>query len=292
VRLLCRAGFLVLPLVSSLPVDASDGKIEINKARAAAGGVTGSDTPGFPVTIDASGSYILTSNLDVSGQPTPENVTAIVVTANKEVTIDLNGFSIIGPVSCTGGPPVCTPTGGSGIGISATSNNNKLTVKNGTIRGMGVLGIDFAGAAILEDLQLVSNRFSGVIGTGGSSGHALMRNCIVTYNGLSAIILGPGSEVSSCSVGGNGGSGITINNNGQGSVINNNVWNNFGHGIVAGIGILVLGNTVSANGGFGLNAVTSAGYGHNVFNGNNGAGAEVNGGFQIAPNLCNTASCP
>ena len=44
---------------------AADGKIEINQAKALAGGVTATDAPGFPVTIDQSGSYLLTSDLTV-----------------------------------------------------------------------------------------------------------------------------------------------------------------------------------------------------------------------------------
>src|SRR5438046_162421 len=39
---------------------ASDGVVEINQARALAGGVTRGDAPGFPVTISQPGSYRLT----------------------------------------------------------------------------------------------------------------------------------------------------------------------------------------------------------------------------------------
>ena len=44
---------------------AVDGVIEINQARALAGGVTAGDSAGFPVTLSASGSYRLTGNLTV-----------------------------------------------------------------------------------------------------------------------------------------------------------------------------------------------------------------------------------
>src|SRR5436190_432567 len=74
---------------------AVDGIILIDQNRALAGGVTPGDAPGFPVTISQRGSYRLASDLIVPNA----NTTAIVVNANN-VTIDLNGFSIIGPTVC------------------------------------------------------------------------------------------------------------------------------------------------------------------------------------------------
>jgi hypothetical protein len=59
------------------------------------GGVTPSDTPGFPITIDAPGSYRLVSNLTVTNtsQKTGQPSHGIVIAANN-VTLDLNGFRI------------------------------------------------------------------------------------------------------------------------------------------------------------------------------------------------------
>src|SRR5208283_2371136 len=71
---------------------AVDGVVLIDQNRALAGGITPGDTPGFPVTISQTGSYRLTGNLTVPDV----NTGGIVVTADH-VTIDLNGFSIIGP---------------------------------------------------------------------------------------------------------------------------------------------------------------------------------------------------
>ena len=50
-------------LASPAPALAVDGVIEINQARALAGGVTPGDTAGFPVSLNDSGSYRLTSDL-------------------------------------------------------------------------------------------------------------------------------------------------------------------------------------------------------------------------------------
>src|ERR1700736_4647436 len=53
---------------------------------------------GFPFKIAKPGSYRLASNLAV-----PANVDAIDISADN-VNLDLNGFTIAGPVTCTGGP--------------------------------------------------------------------------------------------------------------------------------------------------------------------------------------------
>ena len=105
-------------VVSALaaPAGASDGVIEINQARAMAGGITPDDFGGFPVTISASGSFRLTSDLTVAA-----NFGAIYVTAS-DVTIDLNGFTIYG-----GGGSIAD-----GISIPGVQN---IEIKNGTIRG-------------------------------------------------------------------------------------------------------------------------------------------------------------
>src|SRR5712692_4005736 len=83
---------------------AVDGVVLIDQNRALAGGVTPGDAPGFPVTISVPGSYRLSGNLTVPDA----NTTAIQVTADN-VTLDLNGFSIIGPTVCVG--TSCSPTG-------------------------------------------------------------------------------------------------------------------------------------------------------------------------------------
>ena len=67
---------------------AADGVTEINQASVEAAG-------GFPYVISEPGSYTLSGNLTVPD----ENTNAIEVEA-PDVTVDLNGFAIIGPVKC------------------------------------------------------------------------------------------------------------------------------------------------------------------------------------------------
>src|SRR6202011_4694295 len=115
---------------------AVDGVVLIDQNRALAGGVTPGDTPGFPVTISVSGSYRLSGNLTVPDA----NTTAILITQDN-VTIDLNGFSIIGPTVCVGSPTVtsCSPLG-AGYGVDG-GGHHSITVINGSVRGMGNSGI-------------------------------------------------------------------------------------------------------------------------------------------------------
>jgi hypothetical protein len=103
---------------------AQNGVVLINQATVAATGVNRS-TGGFPHTITQPGSYQLSGNLTV-----PANTDAIDIVANN-VTLDLNGFSIIGPVVCSGSPATCI--GGfnlPGIGVNG-SGFSGITVING-----------------------------------------------------------------------------------------------------------------------------------------------------------------
>ena len=83
----CSLIFTVLMFSTS--VFAVDGVVLINQASVMAAG-------GFPYVITQSGSYRLSGNLTV-----PSGVDGIDINADN-VTLDLNGFSIVGPVTCNG----------------------------------------------------------------------------------------------------------------------------------------------------------------------------------------------
>lgn len=120
---------LCLLMASSL-VSADDGVFAINDVCDGFGCFPG-DSSGFPITITNSGSYQLTSNIVVTS--TTNNV--IEINADN-VTLDLNGFSIIGPRTCTGNNDdlVCTNSGMTAHGISAVGRKN-IVVKNGIVQG-------------------------------------------------------------------------------------------------------------------------------------------------------------
>src|SRR5262249_14150677 len=86
----------LLAAIAALPAYAVDGVIEINHARALAGGVTPGDGAGYPVTLSQPGSYRLTGSLSA-----PAGTDAISITAAR-VSLDLNGFRI-GSTSGAGG---------------------------------------------------------------------------------------------------------------------------------------------------------------------------------------------
>ena len=141
---------------------AVDGVVDINQARASAGGVSPGDTAGFPVTISQAGSYRLTGNLTVPDA----NTTAICVTASN-VTVDLNGFSILGPGAA-----------GTGRGVSAVGVTH-TTVLNGTVQGVGEDGLRLGGDAHVERVRAASNGGNGIL-TGVAS---LVRGNTAENNG-------------------------------------------------------------------------------------------------------------
>lgn len=218
-RLAACAGLLLL---TAAPLAASDGVIEINQARALAGGVSGNnDVAGFPVTLEPGKSYVLTSDLDVTvpfpGAPPPQDRTAIDVPgtdSDHPVTIDLNGFTIRGPVTCSA-PGVCGPLG-AGAGVYAYAAN----LRNGTISGMGSYGASIQ-LGNIENVTFTSNGFRGIYTTG-----ARVDRCSVIFNTQTGIYAGTASIVSNTQALSNGGDGIW----GAGLVTGSLAANNVGFG--------------------------------------------------------------
>ena len=119
-----------------------DGVVLIDQNRALAGNVTPGDTAGYPITLSQPGSYRLSSNLTV-----PFNLTAIEVTT-PFVIIDLNGFTISGPIAPLSSAPVLNSNSHEGIGL-----------RNGVIRnfafanlGDGPLIVNPGYGLTIEDL--------------------------------------------------------------------------------------------------------------------------------------------
>jgi hypothetical protein len=288
----------------------TDGVVAIDQERATIGGVTPSDAPGFPVTIDRPGSYRLTGDLDVTGEPVPEDVTAIDIVAD-DVTIDLNGFSILGPLSpCSSTCPV-TGAGGAGSGVDG-NNRSRIAVRNGRVTGMGNHGIVLAGsstqASQVHDVVASGNGGSGIwLGTGGmavrctavSNGRmagaagikgataTVIRDSVAYFNAGSGITAAQASSVQSCSTYNNGGDGIGVIGatvTGCGARLNG------ADGISSGGVSVISANTASGNVGYDLNLAATDGYDNNVLGLN--SPASVSGGVQLGDNLCNGAFCP
>ena len=182
--------FALLLTCTAGVVHAVDGVIEINDARAIAGGITGGDGPGYFITIDESGSYRLTGNLDSGSQ------VAIRISA-PDVTLDLNGFTIKGD-----GTVFID-------GVSVGTNSPNVEIRNGTIRDFGRHGI-FAlstspGTRII-DVRAIDN---GIFGLNLENEGSLVRGCTVTGSGSSGIRALGDSTVLGNTVMDNGAVGLT-----------------------------------------------------------------------------------
>jgi hypothetical protein len=256
---------LTLGLTLSPTARATDGVAEINHTGAVQTGCFAGDTAGYPVTLDgqAGSSYRLTSDLIVPNVDT----SGIRITDDpKDIGIDLNNFAIIG-VGCVGSVTNCTPTSGTGFGINgAAAFLIGISVKNGSIVGMGFSGVFLQGQAEITNLRVRWNRDIG-------------------------IRAGPGSIVSGNTVFENGDDGISVSLGGV-IVSGNTSNNNTGDGIRAGSGCLVHQNTVRSNGGFGLRLSQDAAFRKNVI-ADNTAGTIFGAGINMLANSCNgTATCP
>jgi hypothetical protein len=181
-------------------------------------------TPGNASTeflINNPGSYYLTTNIiGVSSEY------GIEITANN-VTLDLNGFSMIGPASAN-------------TGIFITSGVTNPIVRNGSVNGWSSINdgiLSFGNNTVIENVS-VSGGATG-IGCLGSGG--VIRDCAVNLSDEDGLYLGgPGYLVY-----GNTFSGNNTVNEGNGAAIfinasGNRIENNFvvGSG-PAGFGILI-----------------------------------------------------
>jgi hypothetical protein len=248
-RTLCL--FFVLVIV---PVDsfaAGEGVVLIDQNRALTGSVTPGDMPGFPVTISEPGSYRLSGNLSISDP----DATAIQITADS-VTLDLNGFSIIGPAVCVAGPATICPTAGKGVGVQSVGapllGPQGVKVFNGSVRGMGI-GISITGGGSRVEKVTADSNSAGGITAGSVSDSVITRNGAFgviaqmvrdTLAGLNAgdgIILGAGGVASGNVASENGGVGIFVP---YGTATANTVFLNKGAGISAICPSTIVNNTV------------------------------------------------
>jgi hypothetical protein len=154
----CHLTVSVLALLAIGTAGQAQAQATIDQNKALAGSVTPGDTPGFPVTLSMPGAYKLTGNLVV-----PATVSGVVVTA-AGVTLDLNGFSIIGPITCTVSNgqtlTVTCPTGNvSTTGVDFQSTGASL--RNGNLRGFW-MGASFVGGGAIDSVLSEHNRYHGV----------------------------------------------------------------------------------------------------------------------------------
>lgn len=302
--------FAVALIVSMGTSEASDGVTELNQTCAMSSGCLDLDSPGFPIDIRSSGSYILTSNLDTRALVDPE-VDVIAVIAD-DVTIDLNGFLIIGPVECSGGPPgeprICSPQNlvdGQGIDSAVPGT----TVRNGTIRGMPGGGVQCGVGCRVENVTVMSTAGNGIsVETAG-----VVENCIAVGNHVAGIAAGSGnagSVVQGSTATSNGSAGIFVtrstvrgntsaHNRGDGiftnqgsTVIENSIYGNNESGLRLASS-LAINNNIRDNVLFGIEGVGDSGYGGNLIEGNGGTVSGGAAAVEVGANICDgDTTCP
>jgi hypothetical protein len=189
----------------------------------------------WPHVLSEPGHYKLTGNIVV-----PAGMPGFRITA-PNVTLDLNGFSIAGPVTCTylNGPNCSTVPVGAATGVAVQGDG--AVVRGGTVKGFAGSGIAVGGAGPkLSELTVTQNAGTGIAFNTATT--TLIDRVHVTMNG------GPGT------VGSNGmisNSSIELNSMGTNlsgcSVIDSVIRANKGVGLF-GSAILVRGTRLMNNG--------------------------------------------
>ncbi len=242
---------------------AGDGRGEISQADATAGG--------FPIMITVPGSYILTTNITVPDIDT----TAIEITADN-VSLDLNGFVVLGP-----------RVSGSGSGNGVLSAAINTSVANGTVSGMGNRGIDVGNFSHVDNIRAINNGVHGIdVGFA-----ARLTNNNSSRNGFDGFSIEYAAVVSGNVAFDNDRLGINVDGGGA-TIVNNVAHNNADDGIISGNGSVVIGNAAKLNEGNGINMGGSAGYAHNVALGN--LDGTIIDGLQMGAgvNVCENVVCP
>ncbi len=302
-RLLHAAGVAAWLTLVGHPALAVDGVIEINQARALAGGVVPGDAPDFPVTINTGGSFRLTGNLSLNAGLL--NVSAIFVTTSNGVTIDLNGFALQGPGSC--GIDGCV-TPGTSRGIDG-SGSPSVTVRNGIVRGFPSGGVSLGARARVEDVTATNNGgigiqvdansvISGCI-AGSNAGNGIQTSSANTLagntadnNGQNGIQTSQSSSLSHNTAASNKGTGIAAST--SCTLDGNTVRLNLGNGISC-VNCVLIGNTAFANTQFGFSLDANSGYTQSNLRDNHGGNdqTQVAGGVDQGQNLCGVPiACP
>ena len=181
------------------------------------------------ISINGAGSYILGGNvIGVAGKHGIE-------IKNSNVTLDLNGFAVIG-----------TPDAKHAIHVPDGVVN--VTIKNGAIRGWPMRGID--------GKRMTASRITGVlVGNckwhGIYLGQGIVEDCIARANGGDGIhVVNGRSVVESCTVELNGGDGVEVAE--YTTVRDVTASGSAEDGIAAGIGCSITGCTSADNGNWGI----------------------------------------
>jgi len=193
----------------------------------------------FPYVIAEPGSYYLAEDVTTFDS-------GIYITSD-DVTLDLMGYRL---------------HGGGSNGIDALIPVNNVVIRNGTVSGWGMSGIDVNGSNIrIESIHALDNTLDGIV----VDDHVIVRNCtamrnrvgikigdhgsviesIASDNRANGIESGGHVKITSCAASGNADSGIRV---AGGGIVRDSVSDaNEDHGISVGSDCYVLNNNVYGN---------------------------------------------
>jgi hypothetical protein len=203
--------------------------------------LSATNTPGDATSvfrITQPGSYYLTGNvLGASGK------SGIVIEASN-VTLDLNGFSVIG-------------VAGADRGIVTVGVIDNHTIRNGTVADWPNAGIEMTfGSNVnrcrIEDIIAANNGGNGI----GASNSAILTRCISQGNGGNGFIMPFTAVVSDCLSRQNVGSGFSFGN--ACTVTNCSARDNDLGGFAGGSACSLIGCSARGNGGIGFSISTNS----------------------------------
>ena len=251
----------IIFLIALLIVSLTHNTVKADFYVIAGGGKkVGKEITALPCTITQSGFYYIAK--DLHGGTTDHGIS--IDTSN--VTIDLMGFSLVGPGSDT------TDYHGVYSGHSTASN---IEVRNGTICDFGQHGY--------------------YMPLGSQEGHRVFNIRAINNGGKGIHISGDAPIIEQCTVINNDSDGITC---GDGGVIKSNVcYDNEGSGIVAFTGCTVINNSCRNNSSHGILASFASNVIGNTCKNNTDHGIYLSGNSYVGQNTCynngtNINACP
>ncbi len=217
-----------LALAAACLAQASESVITFDQISALAGNISPGDAPGFPITLSRSGHYKLAGNLVV-----PADTSGIVISA-PDVTLDLAGHTISGPVSCSHSEATrsvaCDAASrfSAVVGVSSVGAAGTV-IRNGIVQGFAGLGVHYGEATVLDNLQVRANAGVGIAGAGYATA-GVVRAVLVKHNGGPGIVCEQ-MRIERSTFAANGGTGVDC----RGSWFVNTVTrHNGGYGVAEG----------------------------------------------------------
>jgi parallel beta-helix repeat protein len=237
--------------------------------------INATNTPGdtdslFKITQP--GSYYLTGN--ITGEASKHGIEIVA----SGVTVDLNGFDLVG-----------VPGSLDGVSVTTFTFTN-LAVLNGSVRNWGDEGVDF-GSTSNSNGRVADLRASGNAGNGISTGNVTtVTNCTSYQNTGNGIVTGNSCTITNCSAVNNGGSGINAT---SGSLVSGCIARfNTLDGILCSAACIIRGNSCSLNGnGAGSGAGIHATGFDNRIEGNNCSEADRGIDVDAAGNIIIKNTC-